>query len=203
MFSPAAHAIVSLITSLPLRSTLFPYTTLFRSDLDQSPNTMTINVTSVNDAPVGADTTVSTSEDTAYTFTAANFALTDPRSEEDTSELQSHPPMLWSAGLGTLTDNGVAVSAGQFISVADITAGKLVFTPAANANGSPEASFTFPLQDDGFTCNGAADPDQSPHSLHDALPILNDAPVGADTTVSTSEDTAYTFTAANFALTDP
>ena len=37
-------------------------------DLDQSANTMTVNVRSVNDAPAGADKTVTTNEDTAYTF---------------------------------------------------------------------------------------------------------------------------------------
>src|SRR5437763_1067811 len=110
---------------------------------DALPISMTINVTSVNDAPVGADTTVSTSEDTAYTFTAANFALDGKSESLNSSHLGVKNAALPSAGNGTLTDNGVAVSAGQFISVADITAGKLVFTPAANANGSPEASFSF------------------------------------------------------------
>src|SRR5439155_958992 len=89
------------------------------------------------------------------------------------------------------------------MSVADITAGKLVFTPAANAKGSPEASFTFQVQDDGGTGNGGVDLDQSPNTMTINVTSVNDAPVGADTTVSTSEDTAYTFTAANFALTDP
>ena len=42
-------------------------------DLDQSPNTMTVNVTSVNDAPAGTDTAVTTDEDVTYTFTTANF----------------------------------------------------------------------------------------------------------------------------------
>ena len=42
-------------------------------DLDQSPNTMTINITSLNDAPTGSDTLVTTNEDTQYTFTTANF----------------------------------------------------------------------------------------------------------------------------------
>ena len=39
---------------------------------------MTINVTSVNDAPAGTDNTVTTNEDTAYTFTAADFGFSDP-----------------------------------------------------------------------------------------------------------------------------
>ena len=47
-------------------------------DLDPTPNTMTINVTAVNDAPAGHDKTVTTLEDTAYTFTAADFGFSDP-----------------------------------------------------------------------------------------------------------------------------
>ena len=47
-------------------------------DLDQTANTITVNVTSVNDAPAGADNTVTTNEDTAYTFAAADFGFTDP-----------------------------------------------------------------------------------------------------------------------------
>src|SRR5438094_562726 len=164
---------------------------------------MTINVTSVNDAPVGADTTVSTSEDTAYTFTAAEFGFSDPNDSPANSLLAVKITTLPSAGSGTLTDNGVAVSAGQFISVADITAGKLVFTPAANANGSPEASFTFQVQDNGGTANGGVDLDQSPNTMTINVTSVNDAPAGTNNTVTPREDPPYTFTAANFGLTDP
>src|SRR5438094_855045 len=139
---------------------------------------MTINVTSVNDAPVGADTTVSTSEDTAYTFTAANFALTDPNDSPANNLLAVKITTLPSAGSGTLTDNGVAVSAGQFISVADITAGKLVFTPAANANGSPEASFTFQVQDDGGTGNGGVRSEERRERKANKARCGNDRPRG-------------------------
>ena len=48
------------------------------------------------------------------------------------------------------------------MSVADISAGKLKFTPAANANGAGYATFTFQVQDDGGTANGGVDLDQSP-----------------------------------------
>src|SRR5690606_14476984 len=46
-------------------------------DTDQTPNTVTFNVTSVNDAPAGTNNTVTTLEDTPYVFTAANFGFTD------------------------------------------------------------------------------------------------------------------------------
>ena len=132
-------------------------------DLDPSPNTITVNVTSVNDAPAGTNKTVTTLEDTAYTFTAADFGFTDPSDSPANNLLAVKITTLPAAG--TLTDNGVAVTAGQFITLADITAGLLKFTPVANANGSAYASFTFQVQDDGGTANGGVDLD--PIAQHD------------------------------------
>src|SRR5438034_847659 len=102
-----------------------------------------------------------------------------------------------------LTLSGNAVTAGQFVSVADITAGNLKFTPAANANGTSYASFTFQVQDDGGTANGGSNLDPSPNIIAINVTALNDAPQGADKTVVTNEDTAYTFTAADFGFSDP
>lgn len=61
--------------------------------------------------------------------------------------------------LGKLTDNGVAVSAGARIAAADITGGKLKFTPATNGIGTAYTSFTFRVQDNGGTANGGIDTD--------------------------------------------
>ena len=106
---------------------------------------MTIDVTSVNDAPAGADNTVTTLEDTAYTFTAADFGFSDASDSPANTLLAVTITTL--PGAGSLTNNGVAVTAGQSITLADITAGSLVFTPAPNANGAGYASFTFQVQD--------------------------------------------------------
>src|SRR4029077_5456177 len=46
-------------------------------DTDQSPNTLTINVTGVNHAPAGSDRGVTTLEDKTFTFAATDFPLTD------------------------------------------------------------------------------------------------------------------------------
>ena len=170
-------------------------------DLDQSPKTITVNVTPVNDAPAGTDKTVTTLEDTAYTFTAADFGFSDPNDTPANTLLAVKITTLPAAG--TLTDNGVAVTAGQFVSVADIAAGLLKFTPAANANGAGYASFTFQVQDDGGTANGGVDLDQSPNTITVNVTSVNDAPAGADKTVTTLEDTAYTFAAADFGFSDP
>ena len=91
----------------------------------------------------------------------------------------------------------------RFVSAADITAGNLVFTPAANANGAGYASFTFQVQDDGGTANGGVDHRPvAPTRSRVNVTSVNDAPAGANNTVTTLEDTAYTFAAADFGFTD-
>src|SRR5437763_12039233 len=57
-------------------------------------------------------------------------------------------------GAGSLSNNGSPVTAGEEVSAADITAGKLVFTPAANANGAGDASITCQVCDHRGTSNG-------------------------------------------------
>src|SRR5262249_49809734 len=116
-----------------------------------------VTVTSVNDAPHGANNTVTTLEETPYVFHAADFGFSDPNDSPANNFLAVEITTL--PGAGTLTDNGVAVTAGQFVSVSDINAGRLVFTPAANANGTGYASFTFQVQDDGGTASGGVDTD--------------------------------------------
>src|SRR5204862_1638633 len=106
-------------------------------------------------------------------------------------------------GAGTLQNDGVNVTAGQFVSLADINAGKLVFTPVANANGAGYAAFTFQVQDNGATANGGVDLDATPRTMTLNVTSVNDAPVGTNNTVTTLEDTTYTFTAADFGFTDP
>ena len=200
-FSPAADANGSSYASFTFQVQDDGGTANGGVDLDPSPNTITVNVTPVNDAPAGADKTVTTLEDTAYTFTAADFGFSDPHDSPANSLLAVKISSLPTAG--TLTDNGVAVSAGQFVSAADIAAGWLKFSPAADANGLSYASFTFQVQDDGGTANGGVDLDPSPNTITVNVTPVNDAPAGTDKTVTTLEDTAYTFTAADFGFSDP
>src|SRR5947207_241622 len=98
--------------------------------------------------------------------------------------------------------SGVAGTAGQRLSVAKNTAGNLKFTPSANANGAAYASFTFQVQDDGGTANSGVDFDQTANQITVNVTSVNDAPAGTDKTVTTLEDTAYTFAAADFGFTD-
>ncbi len=87
--------------------------------------------------------------------------------------------------------NGTNVTVGQIVSVANINSGLLKFVPAANANGTSYASFTFQVQDNGGTANGGLDLDQSANTMTVNVTAVNDAPTISDiSNQSTNEDTA-------------
>ena len=170
-------------------------------DLDPTPKTLTINVVSVNDAPVGTSTTVTTNEDSPYTFATSDFGFTDPNDSPANSLLAVKITTVPS--VGTLADNGTAVTAGQLVAVADIAGGLLTFIPAANKNGTPYTTFTFQVQDDGGTANSGVNLDPNPKTLTVNVMSVNDAPAGTNKTVSMSHDTSYMFAASDFGFTDP
>ncbi|WP_068956305.1 cadherin-like domain-containing protein [Pararhizobium polonicum] len=166
-------------------------------NLDPTANTLTINVTPVNDAPSGTNKTISTLEDTPRALTAADFGFSDSDGNAFARVKITTLP-----GAGTLSNNGVAVTAGQFVSIADITAGKLTFTPAGNANGSGYARFTFQVADNGGTANGGINLDPTANTLTINVTPVNDAPSGTNKTISTLEDTPRALTAADFGFSD-
>ena len=94
-----------------------------------------------NTPPQGADGSASLDEDSSHSFSATDFAFndTDAGQHLQAVRIDSLP------GAGSLTFDGVAVVPGQVIAAADL--GKLKFTPAANDNGAPYASFGFSVQD--------------------------------------------------------
>ncbi|WP_202189278.1 cadherin-like domain-containing protein, partial [Sphingomonas sp. CCH10-B3] len=124
-------------------------------NLDASPNTLTFNVTPVNDAPSGTDATLTILEDMPRTLTTADFGFSDAEGNSFAAVVITTLP-----SAGSLTLNGVALTAGQSIPVASLP--QLVFTPAANASGNGYASFTFQVQDNGGTANGGVNLDASP-----------------------------------------
>jgi VCBS repeat-containing protein len=158
-------------------------------------------VTAVNDPPAGTNKTVSTQEDTPYVFTAADFGFSDPNDSPANSLLAVRIGSL--PGAGGLTLNGVAVTLGQYISAANLSAGLLRFTPASQASGTSYASFTFQVQDNGGTANGGIDVDSTANTITFNVTAVNDPPAGTNKTVSTQADTSYTFTAADFGFSDP
>ncbi len=147
------------------------YTTTDTLGYTSTAVTKSLVITPVNDAPAGADSTVTINEDATHTFTTANFGFTDVDSNTFTAVRISTLP-----ALGALTLNGIAVTAGQSITVADINAGLLVFTPVADGNGTNYSNFTFQVQDNGGTANGGVDLDATPNTITFNVSALNDAP---------------------------
>src|SRR5262249_11789842 len=128
---------------------------------------VSLTVTAVNDAPAGTDNTVSTPLNTDYVFKASDFGFTDPNDSPANNFLAVKITTLATAGTlkynnGTVTSN---VTTGQFITVADINLGRLFFSPASGATGSPYATFTFQVEDDGGTANSGQNLDQSANTM--------------------------------------
>ncbi|MBI2790487.1 MAG: cadherin-like domain-containing protein [Gammaproteobacteria bacterium] len=181
-FTPAANANGANYANFTFQVQDNGGTTNGGVDLDQSANTMTINVTSVNDAPMGTSNTVSTLEDTQKVFTAADFGFTDPNDPASPNSLQS---IIITAlpGLGVLSLAAGAsvpgvVSNGQEISLADIAF--LTYTPAADGNGLSYATFDFKVKDSGGLANGGIDTDPTANTITIDVTADNDAPVIAD-----------------------
>ena len=205
VFTPAADASGAAYASFTFQVQDSGNTANGGSNTDPTPNTLTFDVTAINDAPAGANHVSTVFEDAAYTLAAADFGFTD--SDGDTFaavEISTLP----AAGALTLDADGVgsdapvAVTAGQVISAADLAAGKLVFTPAADASGAAYASFTFQVQDSGNTANGGSNTDPTPNTLTFDVTAINDAPAGANHVSTVFEDAAYTLAAADFGFTD-
>jgi hypothetical protein len=140
-------------------------------------------------------------ENTAYIFKAADFGFTDPNDSPPNTLLAVKFVLLPNAG--TLTDNGIAVTVNQFVSAADIGAGKLHFTPNLNLVGGPFFLCKFQVQDNGGTANGGVNLDPNPKVLDIGISKVNHAPVGTSGTVSSAKNTTYTFKTSDFGFTDP
>ena len=138
---------------------------------------LVINLAGTNDAPTVSVASLSGTEDTNYTFTAANFGFTDV----DATDALDHVTItsLPSATEGQLLLNGVAVTANQQIANADIA--KLVFTPVANFNGDVHFNYTV---SDGTADSASAQATIAVSSVVDAASISTSAAPSGD------EDTA-------------
>ena len=141
-------------------------------------DTITVDITQINDPPSGADATVTIDEETSYTFSASDFGFTDPDTGDSLAAVRIDSLL----GAGTLTLDGNPVAATDVVTVADL--GNLVFTPDPNGNGTGYASFTFSVEDtnDAFAT--------SPSTLTVDVTSVNDPPTaGANDIKSTDEDT--------------
>ena len=126
-------------------------------------------VRAANTAPTALNSTVTTNEDTAYTFGVGDFNFSDTDADDGLAsvEITSLP----ASGKGSLMLDGSAVTADQVVSRADIDADELVYTPPANANGDDYASFSFKVSD-------GTDESASAYTMTIDVTAVNDAATG-------------------------
>jgi hypothetical protein len=138
-----------------------------------------------NSKPTSASATLTTPEDIALVFSRESFKFTDsdPSDSLQAVSITARPTK------GTLKLNGASVSVNQIIPVADIVAGKLAFTPVANANGSSYAKVSFKVSD-------GKDLSTSSYYLTVNVDAVNDVPTVAKpitTLLSLMEGRAFSF----------
>ena len=154
-----------------------------------TPATATVTVTPVNDPPTTSNLTATIAEDNTHTFAAADFTFNDVDSGDTLQQVRIDS--LPASDDGSLALNDTAVTVTQVIAVADIPT--LVYTPVTNANG--DANFTFSVSD-GTAFSAATG------TATVTVTAVNDAPTTSEFTVTTNEDSDYTFASANFPFAD-
>src|SRR5207248_703611 len=114
--------------------------------------------TDVNDTPTATAQTVSGTEDTDKTITLAGDDGDPELTQTLTFTISALPATgaLYQTADGT-TRGAQITSTGTVISDSQV---RVIFAPAANANGSPYATFQFTVSDNGTTA-GVADPKTS------------------------------------------
>lgn len=122
-----------------------------------------ITVRSANSPPIGSDNLVSTRINTPYVFAVSDFGFTDPN--DSPVNLFNRVQVTTLPALGSLTLDGVAVSAGDFVTAAQLNSGLLSFTPVTDGFGSPYTTFTFQVEDDGGTANDGVNLDQTARTM--------------------------------------
>lgn len=135
-----------------------------------STGTVTVTVNNINDAPVLADDTATTEEDTPLTIAAATLLSNDsPGPGEDASS--QNPQTLTITAVGNASSGSVALDGTN-----------VVYTPAADFNGT--ATFTYDATDNGTPAL------TSTATVTITVTAVNDAPIAGDDTASTDEDTS-------------
>ncbi len=169
-------------------------------NLDPTPKKLVWNVASVNDAPQGTDKAITSFEDKAYKFVAADFKLTDPN--DTPANTLASVQIVSLPERGVLSLGGRNVKAGQEIFVQDINAGKFAYTPPADANGNDLAGFAFKVRDNGGTARSGVNLAVDANRITFTVTAVNDAPTAINQRLTVSKAVPFIFTLDQFALVD-
>ncbi|MDD2742793.1 MAG: cadherin-like domain-containing protein, partial [Rhodocyclaceae bacterium] len=151
----------------------------------------TTSVINVNDAPTASNRSLTVIEDTARVLALTDFGFADV----DTGNTLQKLTITTLETKGALKLNGVDVILNQVITAADISAGKLIYTPAANANGTAYTTFGFKVSDGTATSASA-------YTATLNVSAVNDAPTAGNRSLTVIEDTARVLALTDFGFAD-
>ena len=161
------------------------------------PNTVTIDVTPVNDAPTASDNTLQTVETDNIQFTTADFGFSDALDQHSFQSLTvTKLPVSGVLQLGQL-----AVSVGTVVPTADIANGQLTYSPAPIEVANSD-QFEFIVTDNGGTANAGADTSVTANTININVTADNTRPGGQDATLTVNEDGVLPLTSDVFGYTD-
>ena len=149
--------------------------TAFDGELSAS-STASLTLAPVNDAPVAVADTLSATEDTAVTYTAAQLLGNDTDVDNSNAQLSIASVTSGTGGTAVLNANGT-----------------VTFTPNANFSGA--ASFTYTVSDGAST--------SSPATVTVNVAAVNDAPVITAASLTVAEGGTVLITPANIGVSDP
>jgi hypothetical protein len=156
---------------------------------------LTINISSVNDAPTASNGLFSVNEDVNFVFASANFNFTDIDGDSffslRISSIETAGSLYLDANSNGIND-AEDVVLNQVILFADIS--KLKFISALNQNGSPYTQFSFQVSD-GTVFSVV-------YALVINVNVINDSPVAASKTVQTVQSINYNFSVSDFSYSD-
>jgi len=153
-------------------------------------NTVTIDITSVNDAPMGQSANIQTNEGSPYQFASTDFGFSDVDGDQFERILFTQLPQT-----GQLVNDFLPVMAGQTVTTSDIDAGLLTYIPPSQiAAGSSFNSIGFRVVDDGRTDNSGIDTDSEDRFIAFDVAGINDAPTLIVTDTSYDEGSQNTLT---------
>ena len=138
---------------------------------DLTTRTITFDVTSVNDRPVGQDFTVELDEGSSRSLSVTDFILTDLSDDPLENILQSIRIVDWT-GPGHVALDGEELSVNTEVSIADINR---LTIEAENVDADSVGSIQFTVIDNGSTANGG-EVESDIHTIDFAVRQLNDAP---------------------------
>jgi VCBS repeat-containing protein len=154
----------------------FEFTVSDGQDYAASPSTMTVDVAPQNDPPTGGSSTITTLEDTPYTFVVDDFPFTDIDEGDEFEGIRT----FGTPAKGDLKLDGESVGAVQAISREDIADGKLIYHPALNGNGSPYTYIPYQVFDgDAYSTTNNVSVNVTP---------VNDPPTVVDDSFTVNED---------------